>query len=699
MKKKIIIAITIFLIIAIGVIVGIVYNNNKKGKQQQIVQTQIAKIPELEAKYKNQVIGVIDGYTMAMNQQFLRDVIIPIGESQEASLTVKVNENKVEKINYEILSIDDGRLIDGGEITDFSESDGKINFKYKTSTILKPRKEYFIKFSISTDKFNEINYYARTMVVEEEFVTDQIKFAKDFSDKTFNEQEAKKLALYLEPDKNLLNDNIGQTTIRSDYSSLVWSTIVPKKITDTSVTIKEICIKDSGQAATYTMNYQIAATNAEKIEEKYNVAETITVWTCAGKLYVLAYDREVNQIWEANEYNVGNSFIDLGIQNQTEIEFVESKNQQYLSYAINGSLYELDTVNKQITPIYKLNADSSNVLNKTKSKAINVDDKGNVNYMIYGYSPALEHAGKNGISIMRYDNEKKSSIEIVFIPCDNPASILEQQMSKLCYIGDGTLYLMLDKSVYYANLSTKEWGTLISDMEQGSFAVSDDGTILAYNTNGKAKESSSITVVNLTNGEKKTIDAGENQITVCGYTGSNLVYGLGKKDSKVKFFPIYKLVILDKELKEIKTYEQKNVLIKEVEITDTIIHMKRWKNGKNISDDQLLDNTEDTLPIANSSYYLDSVKQRELAIAFTNNLDSSIKLGIVSVAEVSFDATTEMDALFETSESSQYYVYGYGKLQGIYTKSKDAIKAARDVYGLIIDDQGVKTWTIEENYN
>ena len=49
---------------------------------------------------------------------------------------------------------------------------------------------------------------------------------------------------------------------------------------------------------------------------KVYVAETVTVWTFKGKNYILAYNREVNQIWDCNENNVGNSFIDLGIQKQ-----------------------------------------------------------------------------------------------------------------------------------------------------------------------------------------------------------------------------------------------------------------------------------------------------------------------------------------------------------------------------------------------
>lgn len=72
------------------------------------------------------------------------------------------------------------------------------------------------------------------------------------------------------------------------------------------------------------------ASNAEGVEETYNVSETIVVWTFSGQNYVLNYNREINQVWEANDNNVGKAFIDLGIQNQKTIDVAESENGQYI---------------------------------------------------------------------------------------------------------------------------------------------------------------------------------------------------------------------------------------------------------------------------------------------------------------------------------------------------------------------------------
>ena len=704
MKKKVIIVASIVLIIAIAVTIGLVFNRKQnssaKNEPDEIEAGQ--EIPELNAYYGNEIIGQIDGYVMEMDEQYVRDTIIPIAPSRQVPMEIITNGNDIKSITYDIESTTDNRLIDSGTVDDWSEKDGKISFKYEASAIMDPGTEYFLKIGMETEHHEEIFYYTRAMVTDQEFVTNQIKFAKNFSDRTFNESEAVKLATYLEPDLNLANDNMGQVTIKSNYGMLTWKNLQPEKIGKTQIIAKEFCIKDSGEAGTYTMYYQIKAKNAQKVEETYNVAETITVWTCAGKQYVLAYDREINQVWKASKDNVGNAFIDLGIQNNTTVEHVESNNQQYIAYEINGDVYVMDVLKKQIKCAYKLEAESAAQLDKTRAKVIKVDDKGNANYMIYGYSPSDNHKGKSGISIMEYNNEKNESVEEAFIPCFVPAGALEKQLSRLCYVGDGALYIMLENTVYFANLKTKEWGTLVPNLAQGACVISDDGTTIAYNTSGKDYDSDSITIVDLTNGKKSTIEATEGMaLKVCGYTGTNLVYGEGEDSpsKKYTFFPMSRLKIVDKELKEIVSYEKNGIDISGVEITDTIINIKRWKKGKAIEDDQLLRNTEEKTAVASSSYYNDDVKQKELALTFTNNLDSRTELTIGEPAKVTFDSRIEVVSKFEKSSDTKYYVYGYGKLQAILTDKNQAINAARDHYGLVTNENGHRIWVFEENYN
>lgn len=707
MKKKVIAVVAIVLIFAIAVVIGINFNkkqskNNKQSNSGQATSTYNGKLPGIDLYYGSQKVGSLNGYTMDMEEEHMRDVIVPVNTDRTVPITISTNGNKVSEISYEMKSTEDNRLIDNGTLDGWKQKDGKITLNYQASAIMEQGTEYFWEIIIKTDKYEQINYYARVMVTDKEFVTEQIKFAKNFAQTALKGEGASKLAQYIEPDSSLPNDNLGQTTIKSSYNSLIWTSLKPELISDITITAKEFCIKDTGEAGTYTMNYQIRTTNAEKVKEKYNVSETITIWSCAGRIYVLAYDREVNQIWTADKNNVGGSFIDLGIQKETKADFVESSNQQFMAFQVNGDVYVMDLNERKIKQVYNLNAKNAEQLNNTKARVITVDDKGNVDYMIYGYSKAKEHVGENGISILRYNYESNSSTEAAFVPCKVSAYNLEKQLSQLCYVGDGTLYIMMNNTIYYANLKTKEWGALVENVEDGSFAINSDGSMLAYNTSGKAYDTENITIVNLKNGEKKTIEAGaDNIITVYGYTGTNLIYGIGSQSdvSKKSFVPVSKLVIVDKDYKEVKSYSQNKIYITGVEITDNIINIKRYKGNSRISDDQLLDNTETKKPVAKTSYYVDDVKQKELALAFTNALDGTKQLSVEKIGKVTFDSSSKVNATFESKKENNYYVYGYGKLQGIYSDKNAATNAAKATYGLVTDNRGHKIWVFEENYN
>ncbi|EKC45752.1 hypothetical protein LEA_20104, partial [human gut metagenome] len=73
-------------------------------------------------------------------------------------------------------------------------------------------------------------------------------------------------------------------------------------------------------------------------------------------------DREVNQIWTADKNNVGGSFIDLGIQKETKADFVESSNQQFMAFQVNGDVYVMDLNERKIKQVYNLNARMLNSL-------------------------------------------------------------------------------------------------------------------------------------------------------------------------------------------------------------------------------------------------------------------------------------------------------------------------------------------------
>lgn len=702
MKKRHVVAIVIVIAIVALALYGIRKGNllNKGKDDASSENNQVhQQLPEVDAYYGSEKIAAILGYKKAMEGQYLRDNIVPVDVNRIIPIKVSTNDRTIETIKYEVRSTGDSRLIDNGEVEKMKQKEKTASFEITVSAILEAGQEYQLILTLTTDDSEELYYYTRIMVMKENFVEGQIEFAKKFSKETLGEDTDINIATYLEPDENLKNDNLGDTSLAASYTMFQWSEMSPTLVGDVSISAKEFYLKDNGESGTYTLEYQVKASNAEGVEETYNVAETIVVWTFAGQNYVLDYHRYINQIWEATSNNIGNAFIDLGIQNQREIEVVESDNGEYIGFEINGDVYSMDLSNKEITNLFRLNAENSSALKNTKAKMIGVDDDGNANFLVYGYSTSNEHIGKNGVSVFHFNKENNESKELLFIPFSQPAETIDTQIHQLCYVNDGTIYFMLDNSLYYVNIGTKESGKVVENIPDGGYAINASKTSIAYNTDLTNINSGSITVIDLTTGKEEKIDVQNGEkLSVCGYTGDNLIYGITRAENVADTMKVSTLKIVDKEFNEITSYSPENAVITSVEITDTIINMKRAKKGKQIADDQLIDNTEKKERVVKSSYYTDSLKLKELAISFTNSLNGKNEVK-ANNATVIFDKKAVVNTLISPSDGEQYYVYFGGKLYGKYNNLQEARNIAKANSGLVVNATGEKVWTFEENYN
>lgn len=705
MKKKIIAVMIIIVIIAAAAMAAVFINQPKKKnttkKEPEVVTHNVSQLPEIKVYYGDEQTGTLTGYVTKMDTAVLRDSLVVVqSDKRQAKVAFAAEGVNVKAAKYEVKSNDGERLIDSGEVTGFEKGKKDVEGTIPVSAILENNSEYSLIITLETEELGEVYYYSRIMVVEDDFVTSQLQFAKKFSNDTMDSDAATKLAIYLEPDATLANNNLGQVTLKNNYDLLTWGNLSPAKVGDTNIQLKEVYVKDTGVSGTYEMTYQVEAQGNNEVVDTYDIIETITVWTFNSQQYVLAYERDMNQVWTVDENTVHSSFIDLGIQKDTTIDYKQSKEGGYVTYVANGSLWLLSMNEKKFTNIYSLTGAQKQ---KTKIITSTVDDEGNVDFIVCGYSTEKAHIGMNGISVCHYNKETNKIEEKIFLPYDQPVDILAEQVGALCYMNDDVLYLMIGNSINYVNLVTKETGVITDKLKAGNYAINADQNTIAYNTNGTIYDSDSITISDLANGTDKVIEAGQgNKIKICGYSGNNLVYGVApksqintKKGNNV--FNMSSIIILNDKLEEITKYAKKNIYISDIEITDTIINLKRLKKGKAIDDDQLIDNTEKMEKIAASSYYDDTRKYRELALSLKKSLSSSLEAAINDNPEKNIAAATVQPVQPE-SNLKTFYVYASGKLKGILTDRTAAEQAAKEHGGLVTNSSGEKVWTFEENY-
>ena len=703
MKKRHIIAISILAVLIVLGIVAAVMNRNKvkETASSNVEVITSVTIPELALYCGDQQIASLNGYIMSMEEGYMRDNLAVI-ENGSVHARISTNGATVEGISYRIRSIDGEELLDDNSVKEFEENDGIIDLDISITSIAASGEEYILTIILETAEQEAIYYYSRITEPEENLIEDQAEFALEFDGMTFMHEEAADLYYYLESDSSFDNTNLGYVTINSNFDQLTWGSLDPEQVADPEIELKEINVLEAGSAATFEITYKIK-TGDEGEETYYNVKEDITVWTYYSDMHVLAYERTVEEIFNASSDTITSNRVYLGIHEDTDLDYIQDDDGTYLVFASGDSLWSINTSSNVVNKIYTTGQENTA---ESHIEAISVDENGNIEFAVIGYETEGAHAGKSGIGVYTYNSEDDEVTENVFIPYDKPYQVLKEEIGDLYHIDDGILYIMLNDTVQYVNMSTKEYGVVADGLLSGNYTINSSQNVIAYNTDKSIYESDSITILNLDTMSEYVIEAGENKkIRVLGYSGDNLVYGIAK-ESKITTdedgnttFAMSKVIILNSDNEEIKSYSKKKVYITDVEISTDMINLKRVKGGEEISDDQLLDNTEKITAVVEVSYLIDDTKKRIMVLVFNTSLSSTTEMTFKETGSCETKAANELNIEFTQPETEKYYVYGFGELKGISTNLSEAEELAQKVSGTVVNDSGEKVWVFEEHYN
>ena len=80
-----------------------------------------------------------------MEEEHMRDVIVPVNTDRTVPITISTNGNKVSEISYEMKSTEDNRLIDNGTLDGWKQKDGKITLNYQASALWNREQSIFGK--------------------------------------------------------------------------------------------------------------------------------------------------------------------------------------------------------------------------------------------------------------------------------------------------------------------------------------------------------------------------------------------------------------------------------------------------------------------------------------------------------------------------------------------------------------------------
>ncbi len=454
------------------------------------------------------------------------------------------------------------------------------------------------------------------------------------------------------------------------------------------------------------LDYLVASIGINGEMEYYNVEEYYRVRYTNDRMYLLNYERTMNQIFRAENESFYNNYIQLGIRD-SEVEFASNEKGNIVSFVQEGELWSYNESSNQLSQVFSFigneGIDKRENYGEHDIKIINIDETGSVNFVVYGYMNCGSHEGQVGICVYHYDSIANTTEEELFIPSSSSYQVMRADLGQLMYENaQGIFFIMLGGTVYRIDLSTMEVKEFITGLSQGDYAISESHKYFAWTEKDGQGMGTGIHLMDLDTGDKKELSPeGEGYLKTLGFMQEDFVYGIARKEDVVKdltgnvTFPMYKVCIMDSSTAEqLKEYEKPGYYVSDIEIWDYIMYLNRIQfNGMayvEASQDTIMNREGDSATIVDVHSTVTEVKQTQVQLSMVDMVkEASPK--ILTPKEVVFENNREI-ALKSEDVKDNYYAYARGDILAVTDNLKMAVSTANEKMGVVIGEKQQYIW-------
>ncbi len=657
-------------------------------------------LPTISVNYLGDVTTTLHGYISEMDPCYMRDAIIPLDDDRNISLTVNCNNYTVDTLSYEIRSLDTQRNISSNELA-FSQSDDTINVSFYAENLIDVGEEYLLIITIGSGD-NDIYYYTRIMQSENCHEEDIIDFAQYFHNTALSE-DASDLATYIEPTDTTSTD-LSHVTINSSLSQVSYGTFDGTQVNDPDISLTDI----SSNYVSLTFSYELART-ANGNTEYYLCKEDFRIRYTSDRMYLLAYDRTMEQMLDEDSISITNNLVNIGIRD-TDVQYLSNETGTIVSFVQAGSLFEYNQTDRTIKQIFSFVDDPTDIRSTYDQHEIlllNIDESGTMDYVVYGYMNSGNHEGECGINLYHYDSIEDISTEQVFISSTSSYQILNANFSELLYeSADNEFYIMVNGTLLYIPLNDLSTTELMTGLDDSQYAVSASGRYIAWID--EATVSDTIHILDLETGNTWDITASSGQLLMpLAFMDDDLIYGtlyesdITQDGAGATVYPLYKITISDitsGSSNDLMTYQKSGYYVTDVTIDGYTIYLSRIQLQ---ADGTILEAEEDTIknsageqnkavPITTDT---DDIKQQVVILNMTE-LDEDESLGKISydVTGLVLDDGTHSISVASTTSSTQYFVYVGSTVTLATDDLIEAISEADENMGIVLDSKPQYIW-------
>lgn len=691
----------IVLYIAVFIVAAVLTYIFKIDKPEQIKDQSAMSSAGLPVVHMTTESGLaynyLHGYTSDVDITMIRDAITPVTSDRELRIFIKKFGCSVSGISYEIRSLDGQNLIERNNVSDYSGNNGVITADMKFRNLLDANEEYMLKIIVSTEEYDEASYYTRIVVMENPNTDRKLQYVNNFSSYTLDDEEINNITAKLEPNSTGDNTNLGRVNIHSKQSQVGFGALKPYLKTGRNITLNEISANTASVTVTYT-----AYTDDETGSFEYQVKEFYRINQPDEKVtYVYSFDRFMDQKFDAGSAISSNGDVYLGICSDTDIEMKSGASGKVVCFVRNNELWRYNISKNELTEIFSFDEEGADGIREKYDehaiKILDVDSEGNVKFLVYGYMNRGIHEGQMGISLFSYDASHYTTSEIIFIPRTDNCTSIAKDIDTLAYINSNNiLYLYSNRSIYYLDCTTKEYMVIANHVLPSACMTSEESSVLMYQCGDDVTESRVLNLLHLDTGEVYEVYAAENErIKALGFIDGNIVYGkaLSKmisvnEDGNVNY-PMYTLVLMDKEHNVVKEYGTKGIYVTDVVFYPSKLEIYRavrdaQGNLTAASTDSLLSNKEEDSKDIKLSERVTDHRQKEQYISLTAGTGKR-------AGEKNIKYTFESDSVvhisnMEGGKETLYYVYGYGCLYDITSSLAKAVESASNTGGVVVKD-------------
>lgn len=659
----------------------------------------------------DQEVNEMHGYVQRMDAATIRDSISPIGSDRKLSFGLNLYGQELKELRYEVRSVDGKRLIEDTRVTDYVKQNDRVEATVNIKDLIEEDIEYNFILIAGLEDGREVFFYTRMIQCDNSLTSKKLDFVLDFHNKTFDKETAKELSLYLEPSSEGDNSNFGNVDIHSNLNQVSWGDMDVQKAGDVCTTICEL----SDNLACIRLDYIVKITEG-KTENFARVSEYFRVRYTTERFYLLNYERTMEELFTMDKTSFANNKIMLGIQNE-DVQMAESDGGNILAFINAGRIYCYDVAENKLSQIFAFfdekNFDVRTYYDNSDIKILDVEENGNVTFIVYGYMNRGKHEGRVGIEFYYYNHLQNTVEEQIFMEYDKSPQVLMADVNTLSYTNRrGDLFVLLDGNIYKINMETKSWEVVAEGVSEDNFHVSDTNEMIVWQMDTTKEGAEKLYLMNLNTEDLTEIEPKEGEYCkALGFMNEDLVYGIANQgDISVdrygfSVFPMKELLIQGQDGRVLKEYKNEDVYILDGTIRDNQLNLTRAKGERKeyqdpdsgevtygtltltpTTDDQITSNVEEEQGTNKISTVVTELYETIQQIEMKKEIDVK-HLKFLTPKEVMYEGGREIE-LDQEMETERYLVYVGGRLQDIWSDPGKAVLYAYENVGTVIDYQG-----------